>query len=173
VALLDAQIAWLANVAQNYLATGEPPGRYGNAHPSIVPYESFPTADGAWRSASARTRNIASYASPPDARIWPTTNASRTNAGRVDPPRRADPAAAARSSVHAATGMWLELFNALGVPAGEINDVAQALERPAGAGARRWCRRWNTRLRAHQGARTRSQVLAQRTSGRRAAAAGP
>ena len=46
VALLDAQVAWLANVAHNYLATGEPPARYGNAHPSIVPYETFATADG-------------------------------------------------------------------------------------------------------------------------------
>jgi crotonobetainyl-CoA:carnitine CoA-transferase CaiB-like acyl-CoA transferase len=47
VALLDTQVAWLANVAQNYLATGVTPGRFGNAHPSIVPYETFPTCDGA------------------------------------------------------------------------------------------------------------------------------
>ena len=46
MALLDAQIAWLANVAQNYLATGVTPQRYGNAHASIVPYETFPTGDG-------------------------------------------------------------------------------------------------------------------------------
>ena len=47
VALLDAQVAWLANVGQNYLATGVSPARYGNAHPSIVPYETFP--DSRWR----------------------------------------------------------------------------------------------------------------------------
>ena len=47
VALLDAQVAWLANVGQNYLSTGVTPARYGNAHPSIVPYETFPTCDGA------------------------------------------------------------------------------------------------------------------------------
>ena len=46
VALLDSQVGWLANVAQNYLATGEPPRRYGNAHPNIVPYETFATQDG-------------------------------------------------------------------------------------------------------------------------------
>ncbi|MFQ5422209.1 MAG: CaiB/BaiF CoA transferase family protein, partial [Anaerolineae bacterium] len=46
VALLDTQVAWLANVAHNYFATGEAPERYGNAHPNIVPYETFPTADG-------------------------------------------------------------------------------------------------------------------------------
>lgn len=36
------QLAWLANVASNYLASGETPGRYGNAHPNIVPYQTFP-----------------------------------------------------------------------------------------------------------------------------------
>ena len=46
VALLDSQVAWLANVAHNYLATGQRPGRYGNAHPNIVPYQTFATADG-------------------------------------------------------------------------------------------------------------------------------
>jgi len=46
VALLDSQIAWLANVAGNYLVSGQRPERYGNAHPNIVPYELFWTADG-------------------------------------------------------------------------------------------------------------------------------
>jgi formyl-CoA transferase len=46
MALLDAQVAWLANVGSNYLISGQRPGRYGNAHPNIVPYEPFPTSDG-------------------------------------------------------------------------------------------------------------------------------
>ena len=46
IALLDAQTAWLANVACNYLVSGQQPERFGNAHPNIVPYEPFPTADG-------------------------------------------------------------------------------------------------------------------------------
>lgn len=46
IALLDAQVAWLANVASNYLVSKERPGRYGNAHPNIVPYEPFATRDG-------------------------------------------------------------------------------------------------------------------------------
>ena len=45
VALLDSQVAWLANVAQNYFA-GETPARYGNAHASLVPYQVFATQDG-------------------------------------------------------------------------------------------------------------------------------
>jgi formyl-CoA transferase len=46
VALLDSQVAWLLNVGSNYLVSGERPGRYGNAHPNIVPYEPFPTRSG-------------------------------------------------------------------------------------------------------------------------------
>ena len=46
IALLDVQVSWLANVASNYLVSGNRPGRYGNAHPSIVPYESFQAQDG-------------------------------------------------------------------------------------------------------------------------------
>ena len=46
IALLDSQVAWLANVGSNYHVTGERPGRYANAHPNIVPYETFTTADG-------------------------------------------------------------------------------------------------------------------------------
>lgn len=46
ISLLDAQVAWLANVGSNYLVSGDRPARYGNAHPNIVPYEPFPTSDG-------------------------------------------------------------------------------------------------------------------------------
>jgi crotonobetainyl-CoA:carnitine CoA-transferase CaiB-like acyl-CoA transferase len=46
LALLDTQVAWLANQAMNYLVTGRAPERKGTAHPSIVPYQAFPTADG-------------------------------------------------------------------------------------------------------------------------------
>jgi formyl-CoA transferase len=46
VSLLDTQVAWLANVAQNFLTSGSTPRRLGNGHPSIVPYQAFETADG-------------------------------------------------------------------------------------------------------------------------------
>src|SRR5699024_7189088 len=46
LALLDVQVACLANQNLNYLTTGEAPRRLGNAHPNIVPYQAFPTADG-------------------------------------------------------------------------------------------------------------------------------
>ncbi len=46
IALLDTQVAWLANVASNYLVSGQRPGRFGNAHPTIVPYQSFHAREG-------------------------------------------------------------------------------------------------------------------------------
>lgn len=46
IALLDAQVAWLANVASNYLVSGKRPERFGNGHPTIVPYQSFRARDG-------------------------------------------------------------------------------------------------------------------------------
>jgi formyl-CoA transferase len=46
IALLDSQVAWLANVASNYLVSGQRPGRFGNGHPTIVPYQSFRARDG-------------------------------------------------------------------------------------------------------------------------------
>lgn len=46
MALLDVQVSWLANQAQNYFCSGTPPGRTGEYHPNLVPYQPFPTADG-------------------------------------------------------------------------------------------------------------------------------
>lgn len=46
LSLLDVQVATLSNQAMNYLTSGEVPGRLGNAHPNVAPYEAFPTANG-------------------------------------------------------------------------------------------------------------------------------
>ncbi len=129
VALLDSQIAWLANVAQNYLATGESPARYGNAHPSIVPYESFPTADGfiaVGIGTDAQYRKFCVAAGRPELAGDPRF---ATNAARVEHRRDLIPQLQAIFRTQP-TATWLELFAALGVPAGPINDVATALEDP-------------------------------------------
>lgn len=46
VSLLDGQVAWMTYMASYYFATGDPPGRMGSRHPTIAPYQAFPTADG-------------------------------------------------------------------------------------------------------------------------------
>jgi crotonobetainyl-CoA:carnitine CoA-transferase CaiB-like acyl-CoA transferase len=129
VALLDAQVGWLANVAQNTLATGEPPRRYGNAHANIVPYETFPTADAPIAvgiGSDAQFRRFCELAGRPD--LWADAR-YRTNPGRVAaraaliPELRA--VFAARPSAE-----WLALLNDNRIPAAPINDVATALNDP-------------------------------------------
>ncbi len=129
VALLDAQIAWLANVAQNYLATGVPPARYGNAHPSIVPYESFPTADGYIAVGIGTDAQYRKFCAAVGRTDLAEDERFATNAARVEHRAALIPSLQALFRTRT-TAAWLELFNALGVPAGPINDVAAALEDP-------------------------------------------
>ncbi len=83
-ALLDSQVGVLANQALNYLVSGEPPQRIGNAHPNVVPYQVFPAADGHVIIAVGNDRQFAklcqvlgepSLAEEPDYR----TNSDRLN----------------------------------------------------------------------------------------------
>lgn len=129
VALLDAQIAWLANVAQNCLATGETPPRYGNAHPSIVPYETFPTRDGyiaVGVGTDAQYRKLCELAGRPDLsedERFCTNQARVTNRTILVP--------LLRELLRTRTSdEWLVGLRELGVPAGPINDVATALQDP-------------------------------------------
>ncbi len=129
VGLLDAQVAWLANVAHNYLATGETPGRYGNAHPNIVPYESFPTADGYLALAvgtDAQFERFCQASGRPD--LWDDprfrTNAARV-ANREDLVRRLR-----RLFRRRPTQEWLDLLLDAGIPCGPINDIPTVLADP-------------------------------------------
>jgi crotonobetainyl-CoA:carnitine CoA-transferase CaiB-like acyl-CoA transferase len=90
LALLDCTLASLVNVAQSYLVTGNRPERYGNAHPQIVPYESFQTADGSIALAVGnddqfrRFCDVAGAGLAGDARF--ATNPARvTNRGQLIP----------------------------------------------------------------------------------------
>lgn len=129
VALFDAQLAWLANVAQNYLATGEPPARYGNAHPSIVPYETFLTANGRIAvgiGTDMQFRKFCAAAGHPE--LADDLRFS-TNRARVEHREELIPLLRKIFRTQT-TAVWLDLFESLGVPAGPINDVAAALNDP-------------------------------------------
>lgn len=129
VALLDSQIAWLANVAQNCLATGKPPPRYGNAHPSIVPYEIFPAADGhiaVGIGTDGQYRKFCTAAGRPD---LADDERFRTNRARVEHRNELIPRLRAIFGTRSSAA-WLELFESLGVPAGLINDIATVLDDP-------------------------------------------
>lgn len=129
VALLDSQISWLANVAQNYLATGETPMRHGNAHPSIVPYETFPTRDGHIAigvGSDDQFRKLCGVLGCVDLATDPRYV---TNADRVTNRRTLIPLLQEVLRTRA-TGEWLERLVPLGIPAGPINDVRAAIEDP-------------------------------------------
>lgn len=129
VALLDAQIGWLVNVAHNYFATGESPARYGNAHANIVPYEVFPTQDGYLALAvgsDSQYRRLCEAALRPD--LWEDerfqTNAGRVKARQVLIPLLQD------LFRQRSTAEWIDLLEAYKIPAGPINDIPTLLADP-------------------------------------------
>lgn len=132
MALFDCQLAGLANQAANYLASGQAPTRLGNAHPNIVPYQTFATADGTIVVAAgndAQFRRLAHALELPelvdDARF--ASNASRLAH------RRALSAHLQRRFQQAPTAHWTATLRASGVPAGPVNDVAAAFAEPQAA----------------------------------------
>ncbi len=129
VALFDAQLGWLANVAANYLVSGQPPARYGNAHPNIVPYETFPTTDGQIAvgiGSDERWRRFCALAGQPELAAEPryASNAGRV-AARSELIERLRAVFAARPSA-----AWLAVLGAARIPAAPINDVPTALADP-------------------------------------------
>ena len=127
VALLDSQVAWLANIAQNYLATGVTPARYGNAHPSIVPYETLPTSDGAIAVAIGTDEQYRKFCLKIDRADLCDDDRFRTNSARVANRAILIPLLQDIFRTRAANA-WIDLLLGIGVPAGPINDVGAALD---------------------------------------------
>lgn len=132
ISLYDCQVAWLANQAMNYLVGGEIPQRQGTAHPNIVPYQAFATADGHLMLAvgndqqfRACCRCLGREALADDARF--ATNARRVEhrAMLVD--------LLATEFARRGTCDWLEALAAEQVPAGPINDIGEVLSEPYAA----------------------------------------
>ncbi len=129
IALLDAQLAALINVAQNFLAAGRPPARHANAHPNIVPYESFPTADGHLAVAAGsddQYRRLCRLLERPD--LWEDAR-YQSNAGRVEHRRSLIPQLQ-ETFLTRPTGEWVELLVGAGLPAAPINDLPTILADP-------------------------------------------
>jgi crotonobetainyl-CoA:carnitine CoA-transferase CaiB-like acyl-CoA transferase len=130
MALFDCQLAMLANVGAAYLASGVEPKRYGNGHPSIVPYQTFHTADGVIVVAVGNDRQFTLFCRDAlgrgelaeDSRF--KTNADRLANREALVPILSD-ALRGESSAH-----WLERLNALGVPCGQVRSVGEALGSP-------------------------------------------
>jgi crotonobetainyl-CoA:carnitine CoA-transferase CaiB-like acyl-CoA transferase len=129
MALLDVQIASLANQTMNYLSTGKAPVRMGNAHPNIVPYQDFPTADGAMILAVGNDGQFAKLALAAGQPGWAVSPLFATNKVRVEN-RDAFVAAFSAVSVTRTTRDWIAALEAAGVPCGPINTLADVFADP-------------------------------------------
>ncbi|HXF67886.1 MAG TPA: CoA transferase [Burkholderiales bacterium] len=129
VCLYDSGIAMLVNVASNYLVSGKDARRYGNGHPSIVPYTTYPTADGMVAVAVGNDAQFARFAETVGHPEWAREERFATNPARVTN-REALDALIAQALATDRTAAWIERLRAVGVPCGPINTVAQALEHP-------------------------------------------
>ncbi len=129
VSLLDSQVAWLANVAHNYFATGDPPKRYGNAHPNIVPYETFSTANGHISLAIGNDRQYQRFCRAVDRPDLWDDRRYQTNAGRVE--NRDELVVELRELfLVRSTQSWLELLLKNDIPIGSINDIPAVMADP-------------------------------------------
>jgi crotonobetainyl-CoA:carnitine CoA-transferase CaiB-like acyl-CoA transferase len=129
MALLDVQVAMLANMNTNFLASGAPPVRWGNAHPNIVPYQTFQTSDG-WIIVAVgndgQFRKFVAAGGRPELADHPdfATNPSRVRNRETLVPILA--AMVRERGKHA----WLTALEAAGVPCGPINDLGEVFDDP-------------------------------------------
>jgi crotonobetainyl-CoA:carnitine CoA-transferase CaiB-like acyl-CoA transferase len=131
VPLLDTALASLVNVASGALVTGNDPRRFGNAHPHIVPYQPFRTADG-WVAVAAANdglfRRMCEAIGRSELADEYPTNASRVE-GREDLIAELAAVFATRTADE-----WADVLDAAGVPAGKIRGVLDAIEAATEAG---------------------------------------
>ncbi|WP_375740873.1 CaiB/BaiF CoA transferase family protein [Pseudomonas boanensis] len=129
MALLDVQVACLANQAMNYLTTGVPPKRLGNAHPNIVPYQDFPTADGDFILTVGNDNQFRKFCEVAGHREWADDSRFSTNKARVA--NRAELIPLIRqATVFKTTAEWVSALEEVGVPCGPINDLAAVFADP-------------------------------------------
>ena len=129
MALLDTQLAMLANQASNSLVSGVDPKRLGSGHPNIVPYQPFRAADKPIIIAVGNDRQFAKLAAILGHGQWADDPAYSTNAARVAARARLVPMIAEIIATRPAAN-WLDLLEKAGIPAGPINTISQALADP-------------------------------------------
>ncbi|MEK8031415.1 CaiB/BaiF CoA-transferase family protein [Ideonella sp. DXS29W] len=129
LALLDVQVATLANQAANYLSSGTAPRRLGNAHPNIVPYQDFPTADGDMILAIGNDGQFARFCAIAGKPEWATDERFATNPARVANRAVLIPLMR-QTTVMRTTAEWIAALEAEAVPCGPINRLDQVFADP-------------------------------------------
>jgi crotonobetainyl-CoA:carnitine CoA-transferase CaiB-like acyl-CoA transferase len=129
LALFDVQVATLANQAMNYLVSGTAPGRLGNAHPNIVPYQALATADGHIILAVGNDGQFGKFCRLAGCAALASDPRFVSNAARVENRTQLIPLieAALRQRPSKA---WIDLLEGAGVPCGPINTLAEVFSDP-------------------------------------------
>jgi crotonobetainyl-CoA:carnitine CoA-transferase CaiB-like acyl-CoA transferase len=124
VALLDSQVGVLANQALNYLVGGKAPTRLGNAHPNIVPYQTFATKDGYIIMAVATDRQFKEYCAILGLPELAQDERFRLNRGRVVNRAELIPLLVEPMKTRT-TAEWVDAFESAAIPCGPINTIDQ------------------------------------------------
>lgn len=127
LSLYETSLAMLVNVAASYLAAGRNAGRFGNGHPSIVPYTSYQTADAMIALGVGNERQFARLAAVLGHPEWAKDARFASNRARVENRTVIDDLITEALS-HDEADTWLDKLKAAGIPCGKINTVAEALE---------------------------------------------
>ncbi len=124
MSLLDVQVAALANQSANYLVSNKAPQRMGNAHPNIVPYQAFATADGHFILAVGNDEQFARLCGLLGREDWTAAANYQTNQQRVQ--KRAELVPLLSELLcQQTTAYWVAELETLGVPCGPINTIDQ------------------------------------------------
>ena len=129
MSLFDVSVASLANQALNYLVSGKAPGRLGNSHPNIVPYQAFATTDGHVILAVGNDSQFRKFCAVAGCDGLADDPAYATNRARVENRQQLLPHITAAFQTQT-TGWWLDQLAAVGVPAGPINSIDAVLDEP-------------------------------------------
>lgn len=127
LSLLDVQVACLANQAMNYLIGGQAPRRLGNAHPNIVPYQAFATADGHIILAIGNDEQFRKFCQVAGQNEWAEDTNYATNAARVN--NRTELCEKITDLLKTRDSQqWLDELEAVSVPCGPINTIDQVFD---------------------------------------------
>lgn len=129
ISLLDCQLALMSYVASNYLVSGEPPKRYGNAHPNIVPYEVFRGSDDYFAFAAGNDAQWAKFCRQVGRADWAADPRFATNPARLEN-RIVLVGLLNELFAGRPVAEWLALCEQIGLPAGPINSIDRVLADP-------------------------------------------
>jgi len=129
MSLIDSQVAMMSYVASNYLVSGELPGRLGNGHPNIVPYQSFKAKDQHFAFAAGNDRQWNKFCEALGKTEWMEDERFATNQARVQ--NRARVVSELKEVFATRTAReWMDLCEQIGIPTAPINDMSQVFEDP-------------------------------------------